>query len=323
MNTSFNTHIVAITLVGLSALGCAGESDIFDDVESMGEIAMNGDDGDDDDDGGEDGQPERADGGGGEDEGGLELEPCVAVDLLFVVDNSDTMAEEQAKLLAGAGAFISDSAALLPADIDFHIGVVTTDSADLVRHDLQGVDCNFFSEQGLPFMTHAGAMNTSLDTGLGCAAVVGVAGSPDERPIEMALSALGPGANLPEGANPGFVRDDAVLVLVLLTDEEDDHETVTGWGSAGEPQDWSDELIELVGGVEERAVVLSLVGHDKPNACPGFQWDGKEGAELAPRLVEFTQGFTHGVVGDVCASSYADFFAQAAVEVAGACGVAG
>ena len=41
--------------------------------------------------------------------------------------------------------------------------------------------------------------------------------------------------------NEGFRRDDALLVIVLITDEEDDHETVPlfgAFGSAGEPPDW-------------------------------------------------------------------------------------
>lgn len=321
-----------LTLLGAS--GCADEGEALDvdgDTMMVG-FGMDGageTDGDEGDEGadwmGEDegGSTDGAD-SGEEDGGGAALEPCTGVDLLFVIDNSDTMAEEQGKLLAAAGGFVDDIAKLVPEDVTFQVGAVTTDSADLVRSP-GGVACNFFAESGLPFISHAGGMNAALDAGLSCALAVGTAGSPDERPMEMALTALGPAANVvggPEpGANMGFVRDDAALVVVVLTDEEDDLETVTAWGSAGNPDSWADELSTIVEGVDDRVSVLSLVGHAKPNACPGFQWDGKEGAELAPRLIEFTQRFTHGMVGDACATSYGDFFAEAAFAVAGACGV--
>lgn len=252
----------------------------------------------------------------------LALEPCAGVDLLFVIDNSHTMADEQAKLLLSAVGFIDDTAKLLPPELEFHVGVITTDSAELERQGPGGMVCPFFMGDGaLPYMVHSQAMSANLDAGLVCAASVGTNGKPDERPIEMALRALGPEANLWDGPNPGFVREGAALVLVLLTDEEDDHELVTQWGSPGDPQDWAAELSELVGGVEERVVVLSLIGHEKPNACPAYQWDGSEGAELAPRLAEFTQRFEHSMVGDVCATSYGDFFADAAFVVAAACSI--
>lgn len=326
------THFASVTLAALlscSTLAC-------DDAESRGE-ALGGSG----DTGGAEGEPEpepddpgapgESEGGrfGEDDEDGDEdgddgsSEPlglCSAVDILFVIDNSDAMAGKQSRLLASAVGFIDDAAQLLPSDTSFHVGVVTTDSADLRRSGLDGQACPFMAETASPFVAHSGPMTTALDAGLACAANVGTAGSPNERPIEMALTALGPGANLAEAANAGFVRDDAVLVLVLLSDEEDDHETVTQWGSAGDPEDWADELSDIVFGVDERVVVLSLVGHEKPNACPGFQWDGKEGAELAPRLIEFTRSFAHGMVGDVCAPSYGNFFADAAFAVADACG---
>lgn len=275
------------------------------------------------DEAGETSEGDAADGVGeaNEDEGGTEsmpLEPCTAVDVLFVIDNSDTMADEQARLLASATGFIDSAAKLLPAELDFHVGVITTDSADLVREGPGGQPCPFVAE-GAPYMVHTGAISSTLDAGLACAATVGTKGSPDERPIEMALNALGPEANVLGGPNAGFVREGAVLVLVLLTDEEDDHETVTQWGSPGEPQDWAEALSGIVFGLDERVVVTSLIGHAKPNACPGFQWDGSEGAELAPRLAAFTQSFEHAMVGDVCANSYANLFADAAFVVAAAC----
>lgn len=331
MNTfaARRARFVSLAGLGLAALvgltGCEDPELLDDDITNadLDPDAMGGQDDDSDDD---DDDTTNADPMPGipptapdPEEPAPELETCAAVDVLFVVDNSDTMAEEQAKLLSSAGGFIGDAAALLPADTSFHVGVVTTDSYDMVRSGPEG-QCNFAVDEGLGYATHSGALDLELGEALTCAVDVGTQGDPNERPVEMALSALGPEAQLSDAVNGGFLREDAVLVVVVLTDEEDDFEAVTDWGSAGDPEDWANELSDIVYGVDERVVVVSLVGAQKPNACPEFQWNGQEGAELAPRLIEFTNSFAHGVVGDVCATSYTDVLSDAALEISAACG---
>ena len=76
------------------------------------------------------------------------------------------------------------------------------------------------------------------------------------------------------------------------------------------------ELAALVGAVIELGQV---VGVPTPNACPSFQWDGKEGAELAPRLAELTAMFPFERVADVCAPSYDDALFDAVPAVTAAC----
>jgi hypothetical protein len=65
--------------------------------------------------------------------------------------------------------------------------------------------------------------------------------------------------------------------------------------------------------------VLSLLGHPKPNACPDYQWDDFNGAEIANRLIEFTTMFPAGAYGDVCSPTYDSFFADAVGQVQTAC----
>lgn len=57
----------------------------------------------------------------------------ITADILWLVDTSGTMSEEQAALTASAPAFLD---ALLEADLDFHLGVV---SLDLHDEDSAGV----------------------------------------------------------------------------------------------------------------------------------------------------------------------------------------
>jgi len=54
--------------------------------------------------------------------------PAAAVDVLWVIDNSESMAEEQQGLGESFQTFI---ATLTGGSVDYHIGVISTDPADL------------------------------------------------------------------------------------------------------------------------------------------------------------------------------------------------
>jgi hypothetical protein len=240
--------------------------------------------------------------------------PCTSVDIVFVVDNSEPMLEEQIRLRAAALAFVQQIAASIPTLMaDVNIGVLTTD------------DELFVQATAMPCAPYEGGNNwmisssTVLATELECALAVGTAGSPNERPMDMFIASLSD-ENLEPGAfHNGFLREDALLVVVLVTNEEDDFEIDTSWGSVGDPPDWAAAIAGRKGGYANDVVVLSLLGTEKPNACPDFQWDGTEGAQLSPRLVELTESFPQGAVGDICAQEYATFLLGVVPGVAAAC----
>ncbi len=113
--------------------------------------------------------------------------------------------------------------------------------------------------------------------------------------------------------------------MVLITDEEDDHEIQACMqdpqpGSPGEPADWFNGMVAAKGGVETNIVVLSLIG-PTGQPCPALDKcnGGIEGAELSPRIVQFTEMFTYGSVGQICAQSYKTFFSDAISVIEGAC----
>lgn len=240
--------------------------------------------------------------------------PCSAVDIIFVVDDSAPMLEEQIRLRAAANAFVQQVVASIPTLVeDVNIGVITTDDDLFVQANAE--PCGPY-EGGNNWMVSS---STALGTELDCALSVGVAGSPNERPIDMLIDSLSDDNLVPGGFHNGFLREDALLVVVLVTNEEDDFEIDTSWGSAGDPPDWVEAIAGRKGGYENDVVVLSLVGIDKPNACPDFQWDGTEGAQLSPRLIEFTESFPQGAVGDICAQEYATFLLGVVPGVTAAC----
>jgi hypothetical protein len=116
-------------------------------------------------------------------------------DILFVVDNSCSMSEEQADLADNAEDFVKT---LTFAGTDFQISVITTDNPEPVT----------------PIIT-----NDSYGAGraLAEAVEVGVTGYAVEMGQEMARKSLGPTGAL----GKGFMREDATLSVVVISDEDD------------------------------------------------------------------------------------------------------
>ncbi|MHC4993106.1 MAG: hypothetical protein ACYTGC_19205 [Planctomycetota bacterium] len=301
-----------------------------------------GDGGDDPgDDGGDGGTPlldvgdDGGDGGGG----GDEVEDCKAVDLLFVIDSSGSMADEQAHLIASFEGFIEGIQSKL-TDQTYHVGVMATDAYAGNAAECQqlgalvtataGTDssesvCDF--PDGQRYVTE----QDDLAGLFSCAAQLGTVGSGDEQPMGAIVQAMSGVHDGPGGCNEGFLRDDALLVIVIITDEEDDHEGVvcpddifpSGGGSEGEPAAWYDAVVAAKDGRPNAVVSLSLVGPPGPDPamCPALDKcaDAIMGAEPAHRITDFTESFDYGFVGRVCDDSYHEFFNAAIDNIVEAC----
>jgi hypothetical protein len=250
-------------------------------------------------------------------------DPCRRIDLLFVVDNSHSMADEQVNLVASFPGFIDGIESILGASTDYHVGVITTD-----ENEHNGYGCRHLGaltnrtggeassdEVCGPYADGGNFMSTrdELSAAFACAAEVGIEGSGFELPMDAIAATLGDDAG---SCNEGFLREGALLVLTIITDEEDDGD------SRGDPQSWHDALVVANDRDPGSMVVLALVGHPKPNACIPEQWTGMDGAEIATRIIAFTEMFEFGRVGDICAPDYAPFFDEALGGIADACHVA-
>lgn len=319
-------RLLSLLLLPLLAAGCQRVS--FPDEQSSTTRSYPDDNGGGEEDDGDpefDDLPVRLDVGEGKgtDTAG---EGCHLVDLLFVIDNSFSMAGEQDNLVASFDGFINGMQEYLVDANDFHVGVVTTDA---YQHNPEGCrelgalvtstssgTCGPFAE-GYSFMT----VEDELEDTFGCTAKVGTDGDVWEKPVAASLRALGSELNAEGACNEGFLRDDALLVLVLITDEDDQPPGPVGSGSPGKPGEWFDALVELKGGNEANVVVLALVGTDGikyPNTCPQGN-DGEQGAEVALRLLDFVERFSYGYVGDVCADDYDGFFTDTLSLIHTAC----
>jgi hypothetical protein len=248
--------------------------------------------------------------------------PCARVDLLFVIDNSSSMRGEQEALIASFPGFIDGIQTTLAEVFDYHVGVVTTDEYEGNSFFCQSLGalvtgttgqyssnatCGPYAD-GYNFMTES----DNLASKFACAAKVGVDGALAEKPMAAMLRAVSPGLSAVGACNEGFIRSDALLIVVVITDEEDT-EGGNFPGSPGGPQQWFDQLVAYKGGVESNIVVITIAGFPAPNLCT------TDTAEHAARLLAFTDLFTYGYKGDVCTPSYSAYFNQAIGVIANAC----
>ena len=258
---------------------------------------------------------------------------CTAVDFLFVVDDSSSMSEHQANLVANFPTFIAGIESTLGEVESFHVGVVATDAfsgnpgacillgALITETTGAGADssnavCGPYAE-GLGYMTDA----DDLDSTFACAAQVGTMGNGFERPMEAMVTALGPTLSGVGQCNEGFLRDDALLVIVVITDEWDgpgDPEDLGGSEdpptSLGDPQSWHDDVVAAKGGMEENVAALAITNY-AGGLCPPAD-DGHDGVNIVDWVNLFGN---HGFVGGICVNDYGPFFTEAVDVVAQAC----
>lgn len=149
-----------------------------------------------------------------------------------------------------------------------------------------------------------------------CIADVGTNGSGAEKPVWSLAQALTE-QTLPGECNEGFLRDDAILVVTIITDEEDD----MGVDSPGEPAIWKDVIVSAKYGDETAIVMLGLLGDtDLDDAvCEPYDFNTGDGAQGAPRLRELVESFPRGSWASVCLRDYAPFFNAAVVDIGEAC----
>jgi hypothetical protein len=116
----------------------------------------------------------------------------------------------------------------------------------------------------------------------------------------------------PGGCNEGFLREDSILVVTFLTDEEDSD-------SPGDPASWYEALVAAKGGDPDAVVMLGLFDDsDLPNPLCGQGGNGF--ASKAPNLVAFMDLFgDQAMRGSVCAPDYSPFLADAVTLIESTC----
>jgi len=165
----------------------------------------------------------------------FEQRPALASDILFIIDDSISMEEEQTNLSNNFSAF---GQFLFGSDIDYHIGVV--------RGDLSTTNPDYPDYGKLtgtpPFVDPSTPNGQSAVT-----ATVNSLGDNGNGVCESGMEATYRALTEPllSGANAGFYRGDAMLTVVMITDENDQ----TDFGfcdlSLGDTEDWAQWYTDL------------------------------------------------------------------------------
>lgn len=217
------------------------------------------------------------------------------VDVLFVIDNTASMIEEQPRLIQAVPSF---TAAALAKGVDLHVAVTTT-GIDPARDTCPGgakggeagriFPADRSNERLLTQRTPdlAGELQQNVTVGL-CAYV--------EQGLEAVRRALSdplvdgaddPRTTLPDDGNRGFLRDEAALAVVFVGDE-DDH-------SPDDVDTYVRFLRSKKGSGQPQRAVISAIA---PTAarCSTAGGTGTRYAEAAMK--------TGGDVLDICAPDY-------------------
>ncbi len=205
------------------------------------------------------------------------------VDIVWIIDDSGSMSEEQASLAANFLSFIRFADA---QGLDYHMAITTTDtsggsSAENGRFvPLTGSGVRIVTPRTQPTPTQVFTQNARVGTG----------GSGSERGLDAAYLAL---SNPLLGAhNAGFLRPQAALSVVVVSDEED--------GSTRTVDFYVSFLLGIKGLQNANTFTFSAIVGDAPSGCSGA--GGSASAGL--RYIEVAER-TGGVVQSICTPDWA------------------
>jgi len=186
------------------------------------------------------------------------------------------MFEEQDSLSTNLASFLDT---LWEQDLDFHLAVVTTDS-----YNFQGP---------VPVMTPS---TPALQAMFADAVSVGTGGSATEQGLRWAVESLSPPLTSPGGHNDGFLREDANLHVVIVSDEDDQ--------SPGDVPAYVSNLAQLKAS-SDQLVVSGITGQLAGCYSPA-------GSAYACPRYEDAVAVTSGVSESICDAAWADTLATVA-----------
>lgn len=151
----------------------------------------------------------------------------VKTDVLFVIDDSGSMSQEQTNLQTNLNTFISTLKSS-PIANDFQIGVTTTsvEGFDGTTGGYQQGKLIYNVPTGTPAVLDGN--RADLVNEFSTRVVVGTGGSGKEQPFRAMELALSPA--LLDNVNLGFLRSGSRLAVVFLTDEDDCSDSATPKG---------------------------------------------------------------------------------------------
>jgi hypothetical protein len=210
-------------------------------------------------------------------------------DVLFVIDNSQSMAQEQALLASNTQAFVT---VLEQAHVDYHIAIVTT---DVYASNQSG---NFFGTPKIvtPLTpTPASSVASTVNA-------VGTRGSANEQGLRAMYLALTDPLISDPSRNGGFLRSDASLAVIVVSDEED---------SSPNSVDYYETFLWGLKPPGDRSLITfsAVVG-----AVPGGCSSSNGSATAGTRYIDLQQR-TGGVFRSICSANWSTIAQDLAANI--------
>lgn len=241
------------------------------------------------------------------DDGG-KIDGCKKVDVILAVDNSGSMSEEHEALRGPVfDSFPQTLLAINDGIDDFHLAVIDACPKPAYFHDTGASGaCNYST--GANYMISSSVelaaefacvSDFSANGYMGEADMcidAGKFGDDDEQPGLTAAEAVADAAG--EGANAGFLRDDALLFVVTITDEDEALIDVNA------TDEIFDRIVAAKGGDINQIVYLGIAGGSFCDGPYGSAEDAVQARELVSRFGE------RGVFWDLCMGDLETAFEQ-------------
>ncbi len=213
------------------------------------------------------------------------------VDILFVIDDSYSMATHQRNLINNiqqfTSTFVKNSA------LNYNIGVITTDMTDPRRSGRLSGNPRFINRQT---PGAEGLLANNLN--------VGVDGSGFEYHMSAAMTALTP--PLSTTVNQGFLRDDATIVLIFLTDTNDN-------GSI-RPDDLYNELLKIKNGNKKKIMGFGAIIPSSFPETPTCSRDSEGSPAAIERFLGLVSNSSNNVL-NLCDSDFGRTLADFANQI--------
>ena len=219
-------------------------------------------------------------------------DPVAEVDILLVVDNSCSMDPFQDELATHFDGFISF---FIDAQVDYHIGVITTSVAEAEAIPENG--CSQSDVDAIPDGGHlVDDTFITIDTEdaedkFSDMVRLGICGSGYEMGLESAYRALTDEDALQD--NGKFLRDEASLSVIFVANEED-------YSPLG-VNDYVNAFRDVKGQRERDVFNASALVVEQIDQCSMAVRNG--GASEGTRYVNVAEQ-TNGIVGDICADDF-------------------
>lgn len=215
----------------------------------------------------------------------VKVDEASKVDILFVIDNSGSMQYEQQSMASRVRNFLD-----VVKGLDWQIAVTTTDPNHATLGDGRLVP--------LANMSNSYILKSSMDD-MNARSILGntlqrsEVGSPLEQGIYVTYRAI-ERSLASAGGNTNFIRQDAALAVVLISDEDE-----SANGPKNDPANFLKYIQSTFNG-QKPVSFHSIIARPGDQVCLG---PGGQGAVPGYRYEQLSK-LTGGVIGDVCATDY-------------------